>query len=346
MFSRLIMSFVSFVTVFAFAMPANLIAAEIDENKKPVKLHAEYLDHGDRAQVDTVYHFWSTKGEQAYADGNLAEAERCFRLALADADAKKIPSQPRVTLVVNLASVLRDRHKFDESEKLFVQAVEIGRTSLKNQQAVLDYIAKQYAVLLEKTGRSTDAELIQQRAKLAFAERKQSVNSGAGKLDAIDGDDDESVAAPQPIAKQTRKSDELVDWTLTIEPITDRDDYSTLHQGTKDNIPLVSGTVDFYITSDFRPVHVVCKIIGETGWYGRCYRLIETYNGPGFGKPDTLVHVITAPCNIEPITVHMKVPFRGRVCGGRWSFEKSDLTDRAGHRIDSNGYSADLVRCE
>lgn len=299
---------------------ASPVAAE--QQTKPIaakmhKLRVQHLDFGNVPRLDVPYRFLSEKAHQAYSQGKLTEAEELYRGALKDAILTNAPHQQRVLLTANLAAVLRDEKKYEESETLFGEAVDISRIHLKKQQPLLDYVGSHYAGLLRKQGKELQAQFIQDAAKVGFEMKPLAASTSKTGFT--------TSTSESPFRTRERKQENsgprYVDYTLTIEPLWNdnidwyhRDPYGA---DPRNSVPRITAELDFTIESRISPIHVKVRTKPDTGVWPQGVDYTETWNHRSWPHPIVYRHSRPAPCALEPTTFRAKIPFYNRSVSSR-----------------------------
>jgi tetratricopeptide (TPR) repeat protein len=125
---------------------------EQSEDKELYKLKATAPD---QALSDTVYRYLSERAAAAYANKHFKEAELLYSSALTNAEKAHATACDVAILTANLASVYRDSSQFDRAKLLFSKALQ----SSSNQGGdTYKYVLRQYALFLERTGRTEEAK--------------------------------------------------------------------------------------------------------------------------------------------------------------------------------------------
>lgn len=131
------------------AVPAG--SQELPGEKELYKLKA---NAPEQALSDTVYRYLSERAAVAYGKKHFKEAELLYSSALASAEKAQASAGDIATLTANLAAVYRDSSQFERAKPLFGKALQ----SSSNQGGDLyKYVLRQYALFLERTGRSDEA---------------------------------------------------------------------------------------------------------------------------------------------------------------------------------------------
>jgi len=320
----------------AFAWSLLPAGAQGTSSANPYRLRATFSDTGGKALLDSPYHYEAERGVESYSEGHLEDAEAHFRTAgkLASANAK-LDAETRATLECNLGAVLRDEHKYDEAKQHFELAVSIARKELHKRQPVLDYIGNQYSILLRKTHHNLEAEMVREAAKIGFAINDTPLASDTSISDSV-------ISNRAPQDKGVGK-EEMVQYTLSFEPSGMQE--SRIAPRILGSIPRVSGNVDFYIYSDFRPVHVVMKTLPNTPLTASSGRLTETYMSPYWSKPITETTTMGTPCDLQPFSFTTTCKFAGHRVWSDYEFSVPDDAPE-GYAARGHGFRAGTSRFE
>jgi len=328
--------------IFTFAWLFLPAGAQSTSNPNPYRLRATLSDTGGKALLDSPYHYEAGRGVESYSEGHLEDAEAHFRTAgkLASANAK-LDAETRATLECNLGAVLRDEHKYDEAKQHFELAVSIVRKELRKRQPVLDYIGNQYSILLRKTHHNLEADMVREAAKIGFAINDIPLASNTSTSDSL-------ISNRAPQEKGVGKV-EMVQYTLSFEPCSPTM-ASRIAPRILEHIERVSGNVDFYFYSDFRPVHVVMKTLPNTPLTPSGGRLTETYNSPSWAHPITETTSMETPCDLQPFSYTTTCKFAGHRVWSDYEFSNPDdapANTGMGRRGDGTyGYRAGTSRFE
>jgi len=137
------------------------------EPRNVFRLQATVLELLGKPTKDTVYRYFTEAGVNAYCQKDYSEAQRLFSAALSDAQKRGVNDSRLAVLYTNLAAVAREQHRYGESEKLFKDALVVLHEH--TNERCLNYTAKQYAALLRRINRDSEANFIGQNASAAFA---------------------------------------------------------------------------------------------------------------------------------------------------------------------------------
>ena len=261
------------------------------------KLHAIKSDFGTIPRIDSIYHFESGQAFDAYANGKLADAEKHYRAALKAVEQEHVQEEPHVMLLANLASVLRDEHKYEESTKLFGQAVEISRQHLQSRQPVLDYVAQQYSALLRKEGKDFEASAIKDSARNGFkiATIQQPIDATIGQ-------------------KHSTKT-KMCKYKIIVEP--DPADIGwDLAKGSLTWRPVVrinGGFQIFRVVSGFRPFIIKAPIPYDTPVYARECLYTEITYIEGETKPFVYKSHFPSLCDFQRAEITGEAEWHGKV---------------------------------
>ncbi len=111
-------------------------------------------------------------GTAAYEQGRYAEAEKSWSAALQKAE-KFGPQDTRLAQSLNdLAVLYRNQGKYGEAEPLYKRALAIREKSLGPDHPDVARNLENYAELLLKTNRKTEAARLEARAKAIRAKQK------------------------------------------------------------------------------------------------------------------------------------------------------------------------------
>ena len=315
----------SFLVILALLLMSAASPIVLAQTEKPatVKLHAVYSDTLNIPQLDTQYHYLAGQAEKAYADGDLPKAEKLYAEALANAQKSKVPPKLVAMLHTNLAAVLRDEHSYTDSEKHFKAAIEMERTNLHSELALMEYTAKHYAVLLAKTGREFEARFIEESAKNAFVV-SSSKDAAISNTTFDTGISTDTTIMP-PEKKKTSQSasnDEpiMVNYTITLTPMRQFwDAQNGMAEALAKNAAKcqsnclrhrVSQPLTFHIYSQYRPISFECQIPPDTWLVPKSLSYDEVLSSPKWYQPIIIHTIIGAPCNFEKTTVSGTCLFR------------------------------------
>ena len=133
--------------------------------------------------IDTASRYFTEKGVRAYRKQRFSRAEKYFQEALSNAQTEGVKDSRLAMILANLACVKRALGKYDESEKLFLQALKVLEAQDHPSKGQLEYLAEQFAVLLRKTGRDAQADLIARNpeAVLSFLPAPRATTGEADK---------------------------------------------------------------------------------------------------------------------------------------------------------------------
>jgi hypothetical protein len=117
----------------------------------------------DQALTDTVYHYLSVRGAEAYAGHRFKDAEQLYASALEDAQKHHAKAKELAMLETNLASVYREEGLLDRAKPLFKAALnEAGGVS---DQTVYRYVLNQYASFLSRSGQQEESRFTAEAAR-------------------------------------------------------------------------------------------------------------------------------------------------------------------------------------
>jgi tetratricopeptide (TPR) repeat protein len=110
-------------------------------------------------------------GQQAANQGNWAEAERSFKMALQEAEGLGL-KDPRLPLtLVNLANCFRQTGRFPDAEPLYKRALEVKTKQVGPLHNDLVPILENYSKMLRASGREKEADKMQRDAMAIFARK-------------------------------------------------------------------------------------------------------------------------------------------------------------------------------
>jgi hypothetical protein len=142
------------------------------------KLNASVFQFAGPAGKDVVYRYCTDEGVQAYAQKDFSKAEDLFSAAVADAQKRKIQGPLLAMMLANLASAQREGKKLLQSRNTFRLAVAALSSSPPNLRSsinftrALNYIAPQYAALLNKLHLESEAKFIEESPLTLLAARE------------------------------------------------------------------------------------------------------------------------------------------------------------------------------
>src|SRR5271170_6558650 len=152
----------------AFWLTASLTAVRADDS--PGSQAAQKLYHlnasaPDQALSDTVYRYLSEQAAGAYSHKRYRDAERLYSTALDDAGRRHARPSEIAVLTTNLASVYRDDRKFDQAKPLFERALAAAGEKADGIDSVYQYVLRQYAIYLSRTGKNDEANFAAEAAR-------------------------------------------------------------------------------------------------------------------------------------------------------------------------------------
>ena len=110
---------------------------------------------------------------EAYQQGNYAEAEKQWSAALQEA-VKFGPEDPRLaTSLNNLALLYNDQEKYAEAEPLYQRSLAIWEKALGPEHPSVALSLENYAALLREMGREDEAAKMEARAQAIRAKHAE-----------------------------------------------------------------------------------------------------------------------------------------------------------------------------
>jgi len=102
------------------------------------------------------------------SQGNTIEAEKFFRLAIAEAE--NLPaSDPKLSLTLNnLANCLRQQGRYADAEPLYKRAITAKEKQVGMKHMDLAILLENYAKLLRLAGRPEEAAKIDSRVRAIY----------------------------------------------------------------------------------------------------------------------------------------------------------------------------------
>lgn len=120
----------------------------------------------------SVHNYFVGKGIEAYKQHDFLVAEQFFQIALEDAQSKDLDSLQQAIIMTNLASAQRDAHKYAEADKWFKRALAIARADPVKNKRALEYTANHYIAMLKKSGRNSEAWMLEVSLRDGFKSKK------------------------------------------------------------------------------------------------------------------------------------------------------------------------------
>jgi tetratricopeptide (TPR) repeat protein len=166
-----------------------------------------------------------TEARTAYAARQFPVAEQKYNEAVALTAAA--PPKFRITLLSNLGAAYREDHKYLEAEDSFKKALSIASASHLNYDPTSKLTMQQYAALLRKMNRQSEADAMEIRSTAGTA----GSYSAGGESSSASGSVPSAVPS-KPVEIQLKSNNTDPDKKLSVEElkarlIKNRDDYYT-----------------------------------------------------------------------------------------------------------------------
>jgi tetratricopeptide (TPR) repeat protein len=119
----------------------------------------------------TMWERYNVGGQQAMTQGRWADAERDFKLALAEAE-KGGAKDPHLPTSLNaLANCYRQQGRFAEAEPLYKRALEVKTAQVGPFSSELIPIYENYAKMLRASGKEQEAGKLDRKAQAIFSKK-------------------------------------------------------------------------------------------------------------------------------------------------------------------------------